>query len=66
MTAFEPEQFKGKLSSDLIDADSGEVKLPAGERMTPRLAKRLRDSGLVHVLAPHEDWSPLFRPGSDQ
>ena len=36
MTPFEPEQFKGKLTTDLIDADTGEVKLPAGERMTPR------------------------------
>ena len=43
MTPFEPEQFKGKLSADLIDADSGEVKVKAGERMTPRLANRLRD-----------------------
>src|SRR5260370_12466660 len=55
MTLFEPEQFKGKLTADLIDADPGEVKLPAGERMTPRMAKRLRDAGLVHVLAPAEE-----------
>src|SRR6266478_4619970 len=55
MTPFEPEQYKGKLTADLIDADTGEVKLPAGERMTPRMAKRLRDSGLVHVLAPPEE-----------
>ena len=31
MTPFEPEQFKGKLTTDLIDADTGEVKL-AGRR----------------------------------
>ena len=31
MTPFEPEQFKGKLTADLIDADTGEVKL-AGRR----------------------------------
>src|SRR5712691_10600610 len=55
MTPFEPEQFKGKLIADLIDADTGEVKLPAGERMTPRMAKRLREAGLVHVLAPEEE-----------
>src|SRR5580765_4630487 len=42
MTAFDAEQFKGKLSADLIDADTGEVKVKAGERMTPRLARRLR------------------------
>src|SRR5713226_1154335 len=55
MTPFEPEQFKGKLTADLIDADTGEVKLPAGERMTPRLARRLREGGLAHVLAPAEE-----------
>ncbi|MBV9826430.1 MAG: DNA-directed RNA polymerase subunit beta [Alphaproteobacteria bacterium] len=55
MTPFEPEQFKGKLTTDLIDADSGEVKVPIGERVTPRLARRLREEGLVHVLAPRED-----------
>jgi DNA-directed RNA polymerase subunit beta len=55
MTPFDPEQFKGKLTTDLIDADSGEVRLAAGERMTPRIAKRLRDGGLVHVLAPEEE-----------
>src|SRR5437660_1332897 len=55
MTPFEPEQFRGKLTADVIDADSGEVKLAAGERMTPRLAKRLQDGGLAHVLAPPEE-----------
>src|SRR2546429_5275809 len=48
MTPFEPEQYKGKLTADLVDADTGEVKVPAGERMTPRLARRLREAGLAH------------------
>ena len=55
MTPFEPEQYKGKLTTDLIDADTGEVKLAAGERMTPRLVRRLRESGLLRVLAPQEE-----------
>jgi DNA-directed RNA polymerase subunit beta len=55
MTPFEPEAYKGKLTADLIDADTGEVKLAAGERMTPRAARRMSESGLVHVLAPRED-----------
>src|SRR3989440_7207249 len=55
MTPFDPDRLKGKLTTDLIDADSGEVRLAAGERMTPRIAKRLRDGGLVHVLAPEEE-----------
>src|SRR5208282_4360078 len=54
-TPFEPEQYKGKLTADLIDADTGEVRLAVGERMTPRLARRLREAGLVHVLAPPEE-----------
>src|SRR5213076_177886 len=29
MTPFDPDQFKGKLTTDLIDADSGEVRLAA-------------------------------------
>ncbi len=52
MTAFDPEQFRAKLASDLIDAATGEVKLPAGERLTPRLARRLAEAGLSEVLIP--------------
>ncbi len=55
MTPFQPDQYKGKLTADLIDADTGEVKLAAGERMTPRAARRINESGLVNVLAPRED-----------
>lgn len=54
-TPFDPEQFKGKLNSDLIDAATGEVKLAAGERMTPRVARRLVEAGLAEVLAPEAD-----------
>ena len=49
---FAPENFKGKLNSDLVDAATGEVKLAAGERMTPRIASRLMEAGLAEVLAP--------------
>ncbi|HEV2188865.1 MAG TPA: DNA-directed RNA polymerase subunit beta [Stellaceae bacterium] len=52
---FDPESFKGKLNNDLIDAATGEVKLAAGERMSPRIAKRLKDAGLEEVLAPEAD-----------
>src|SRR5215813_10070624 len=45
MTPFEPEQFKGKLTSDLRDARTGEIVLAEGERMTPRVARRLREEG---------------------
>jgi DNA-directed RNA polymerase subunit beta len=52
---FDPDQYKGKLTSDLIDAATGEVKLPTGERMTPRIARRLKEGGLTEVLAPEAD-----------
>src|ERR1700731_2432618 len=55
MTPFSPDQYKGKLTADLIDAETGEVKLAAGERMTPRIAKRLQDGRLKYVLAPDEE-----------
>src|SRR3954451_8921606 len=55
MTPFDEENFRGKLTADLIDADTGEVRAQIGERMTPRLARRLREAGLVNVLAPHEE-----------
>jgi DNA-directed RNA polymerase subunit beta len=55
MTPFDPEQYKGKLTADLIDAETGEVRLAAGERMTPRSIRRLRDEGLKQVLTPDED-----------
>ncbi len=55
MTPFQEEQFRGKLTADLIDADTGEVRAQAGERMTPRLGRRLREAGLANVLAPHEE-----------
>ena len=55
MTPFREESFKGKLASDLLDARTGEVALAAGERMTPRVARRLREGGLTDVLVPEEE-----------
>jgi DNA-directed RNA polymerase subunit beta len=55
MTAFDPEQFKGKLTGDLIDAASGEVRLEASAKITPRLLRRLREEGLSEVLVGEED-----------
>ncbi len=55
MIPFDPDQYRGKLIAELIDADTGEVRVPIGDRMTPRLARRLREAGLTHVLAPQED-----------
>src|SRR5215467_7429534 len=55
MTPFKEENFKGKLMSDILDATTGEVALAAGERMTPRVARRLREEGLTNVLVPDEE-----------
>jgi DNA-directed RNA polymerase subunit beta len=55
MEPFDPERFKGKLTSDLRDARTGEVALAEGERLTPRTARRLREGGLSDVLVPDED-----------
>src|SRR5215471_10215965 len=55
MTPFREENFKGKLASDLRDAGTGEVVLAAGERVTPRVARRLREEGLTDILVTEED-----------
>src|SRR5207248_6074287 len=55
MTAFDADQFKGKLNVDLVDAVSGEVKAAAGDRLTPRTAKRLHDGGLKEILISDEE-----------
>jgi DNA-directed RNA polymerase subunit beta len=55
MTAFDPEQFKGKLTSDLRDARTGGTVLAEGERVTPRVARRLREDGLTDILVADEE-----------
>ncbi|HYZ42446.1 MAG TPA: DNA-directed RNA polymerase subunit beta, partial [Stellaceae bacterium] len=55
MTPFREEHFKGKLTSGLRDARTGEVVLAVSERLTPRTARRLRDEGLTDVLVTEED-----------
>src|SRR5215475_9251709 len=55
MTPFNEENLKGKLTNDLLDARTGEVVLPIGERLTPRVARRLREEGLTDVLVTEED-----------
>ena len=39
----------------LDDAASGEVKAAAGDRLTPRTARRLQEAGLTEVLIPDEE-----------
>ena len=45
----------GKLQRDLIDAKTGKVFLKEGEKMTPRLVKKLKDDGITEILVPFDD-----------
>ncbi|MFN3688021.1 DNA-directed RNA polymerase subunit beta [Salinarimonas sp.] len=53
---FDAERMKGfKGSVDLIDADSGEVVLEAGKRLTARVARQLAERGVTALRATDED-----------
>ncbi|MBV0891035.1 DNA-directed RNA polymerase subunit beta [Paracoccus sp. Z118] len=56
VTRFFPERVRGtRPAFDLIDADTGEVITKAGEKVTPRLVKKLIESGEVsRLLMPFE------------
>jgi len=56
-TAFDPNRFKGggKLATDLKDARTGEIKAEAGAKMTPRLARKLKEDGLEEILVPDDE-----------
>ncbi|XVN40636.1 MAG: DNA-directed RNA polymerase subunit beta [Rickettsia endosymbiont of Argas persicus] len=43
-----------RLANDLIDADTGNVLLKAGQKITPRLAKKYASEGLNNILIVHE------------
>lgn len=45
----------GKILRDLVDAKSKKVLLEAGEKMTPRLAKKFKEEGLSEILVPLDD-----------
>jgi DNA-directed RNA polymerase subunit beta len=56
MTEFDAEKMKGvKLTTDLIDAKTGAVKAKAGEKMMPRILKKLTEEKLKEILIPDED-----------
>ena len=55
-TVFDPERLRGiKLDRDLVDAKTGKVVAEAGTKMTPRLARKLREGGLEDQLVPDEE-----------
>jgi len=52
---FDPQRMRGlKLAHDVVNADSGEVEVEAGRKITPRQAKKLAEGGLKDMLV-HDD-----------
>src|SRR3546814_8920309 len=43
-----------KLAQDLVDAKTGEAVAEAGQKITPRLAKKLVEGGLKQVFVTNE------------
>ena len=55
-TAFRPDVIKvGKLSHDLVDANTGKVVAAEGAKMNPRFARKLQTEGLNEVLVDAAD-----------
>ncbi len=53
---FDPERTKGlKATMDLVDADTGEVAIEAGRKLTARSARLLAEKGLKALLAADAD-----------
>ncbi|MEP4474508.1 MAG: DNA-directed RNA polymerase subunit beta, partial [Lentilitoribacter sp.] len=53
---FNGDALKGtKAAADLVDADSGEVIVENGKKITPRLLKQLAEKGISAVRATDED-----------
>ncbi|OXS99159.1 DNA-directed RNA polymerase subunit beta [Notoacmeibacter marinus] len=53
---YSPERFRGmKTVTDLVNADTGEVVVEAGKKITPRQAKKLADNGLTHIRATDDE-----------
>ncbi|WP_179381572.1 DNA-directed RNA polymerase subunit beta [Jannaschia marina] len=55
-TKFFPERYAGtRPAMDVIDADSGEVVMEAGKKVTPRLVKKLNEEGKIgQILVPFD------------
>jgi DNA-directed RNA polymerase subunit beta len=53
---FRPERLKGqKLTTDLIDARTGETLVEAGTKLVPRLVKRLEEQGVSAIYVSSEE-----------
>ncbi|PEQ14183.1 DNA-directed RNA polymerase subunit beta [Novosphingobium sp. PC22D] len=53
---FVPEQWRGaKPAFDIVDAKSGEVIFPAGQKISPRAANKAQKDGLEELLIPTDE-----------
>ncbi|MCA4910947.1 MAG: DNA-directed RNA polymerase subunit beta, partial [Methylobacterium sp.] len=53
---YDPDRFKGlKATVDFIDAETGEVVIETGRKMTVRAARQLAEKGLKFLRATNED-----------
>jgi len=53
---FQSENWRGqKPSYDIVNADSGEVVFPAGQKISPRAANKAAKDGLTNLLIPTEE-----------
>ncbi|GGH25506.1 DNA-directed RNA polymerase subunit beta [Alsobacter metallidurans] len=53
---FDTERMKGmKVVNDLVDADTGEMVLEAGKKLTPRSARLIAEKGVKALRATDED-----------
>ncbi|WP_298668848.1 DNA-directed RNA polymerase subunit beta [uncultured Sphingomonas sp.] len=53
---FQPENWRGtKPSYDIVDASSGEVVFPAGQKISPRAANKAAKDGLADLLIPTDE-----------
>jgi DNA-directed RNA polymerase subunit beta len=70
---FEPDRMKGmKATLDVLDADTGEVVLEAGKKLTVRTARLLAERGVKFLRAQDEDLhgqyiaSDLYNPATGE
>src|SRR6202047_1370951 len=70
---FEPERMKGmKAALDILDADTGEVVLETGKKLTVRTARLLAERGVKFLRAQDEDLhgqyiaSDLYNPATGE
>lgn len=60
-TAFIPEHWRGvKLFHDLVSAETGQVVVEAGTKITPRMAKKLVTDGLKEIHVSSEELHGLY------